>query len=106
MTLSTGEFHCSRTFDDPVTISPAILAELAPLTEKEDETIAILVTAVFFSLMSVGMPACAEEIPTVDTTEQQTRQKDECMLAAKHCGLSVMSLQDKIEKLKDDIEKG
>jgi len=56
--------------------------------------------------MSVGMPACAEEIPTVDTTEQQTRQKDECMLAAKHCGLSVMSLQDKIEKLKDDIEKG
>jgi hypothetical protein len=70
------------------------------------KTILTAVIIAVFSLISIEPPACADDTPTINPTEQQTQQKDECMLAAKHCGLSIMSLQDKIEKLKEDIEKG
>jgi len=48
----------------------------------------------------------ADESTNNDSSGAPNQQKDVCMLAARHCGLSAMSLQDKIEKLKDDIDKG
>jgi hypothetical protein len=52
------------------------------------------------------VPVCADDVTETGQTEQQKKQKDECLLVAKRCGISVMSIQDKIEKLKDEIAKG
>ena len=57
-------------------------------------------------LLSVVMPVYADDVTKIDQTEQQTKQKDECLLVAKRCGISVMSIQDKIEKLREEIAKG
>lgn len=34
------------------------------------------------------------------------KKKNECLLIAKDCGSSIQSIQDKIEKLKEEIAKG
>ena len=52
------------------------------------------------------MPVHADEASTTEASEQQTKQKDECLLVARNCGNSAISIQDKIEKLKDEIAKG
>jgi membrane protease subunit (stomatin/prohibitin family) len=64
------------------------------------------ITVAIFSLTTIIMPVFAEEVNPADSLEQQDQQKDECLLVARNCGNSAVSIQDKIERLKDEIAKG
>jgi len=67
---------------------------------------AILFMAIVFSLLSIIVPVYADEAATDELTEQQTQQKNECILLAISCGNSIISIQDKIQLLKEEIAKG
>lgn len=41
-----------------------------------------------------------------DFSDDLPPKKDECLLIARNCGTSARSLQDKIEKLQEEIQKG
>lgn len=58
--------------------------------------IAVLAMAVF--MMSLSVPVCASDM--------SKEQKDECLLASKNCKNSVDSIQQKIKKLNNEINKG
>ena len=66
----------------------------------------ILFMAIVFSLLSIIVPVYADEADTDEPTEQQTQQKNECILLAISCGNSIISIQDKIQLLKEEIAKG
>ena len=66
----------------------------------------ILFMAIIFSLLSIIVPIYADEAATEEPAEQQTQQKNECILLAVSCGNSIISIQDKIELLKEEIAKG
>lgn len=68
--------------------------------------ISIVYTIILVALMSAGAPVFAVEATIPDPAEQKVQQKDECLLVAKNCGTSILSIQDKIEKLKEEIAKG
>jgi len=70
------------------------------------KAISILFTTIVFSLLSIVVPVYADMAPTTEPSGQQAQQKNECLLAAKNCGRSVISIQDKIGLLKDEIAKG
>jgi len=74
--------------------------------ESNMRRIFLYVTAMLFSLTSNLMPIFAEEANPTDSSEQQIQQKDECLLVARNCGNSAVSIQDKIERLKEEIAKG
>jgi len=67
---------------------------------------AILFMAIVFSLLSIIVPVYADEAATDEPTEQQTQQKNECILLAISCGNSIISIQDKIQLLNEEIAKG
>jgi len=56
------------------------------------------------SLLMSALPVFSDE--EIETSEKAEQQKDECLLLARHCGTTVYSIQDKIEKLKEEIAKG
>lgn len=62
--------------------------------------------AVFISLMLFAMTIMAEESSETVQSEKQFQQKDECLLLAKNCGNSVVSIQDKIGRLEEEIARG
>ena len=66
----------------------------------------ILFMAIVFSLLSIIVPVYADEAATDEPTEQQTQQKNECILLAISCGNSIISIQDKIQLLNEEIAKG
>jgi hypothetical protein len=66
----------------------------------------ILFTTLVFSLLTITMPVYSDEAATVEPNEQQTLQKNECILLAVQCGNSIISIQDKIQLLKEEIAKG
>jgi len=66
----------------------------------------VLITAVGMYLLTIGVSVRADESVTTEVSEQQTQKKDECLLVARNCGNTVMSIQDKIERLKEEIAKG
>jgi len=66
--------------------------------------IAILALWIAVSLLSVARPAFSEE--GEDTNISAEKQKDECLLLARRCGTAAYSIQDRIEKLREEIEKG
>jgi hypothetical protein len=66
----------------------------------------LLFMTILFSLLSIIVPVYADEATTGEPTEQQTQQKNECILLAIKCGNSIMSIQDKIQLLKEEISKG
>jgi len=66
----------------------------------------MLLMAIVFSLLSIIMPVYADEAATDEPTEQQTQQKNECILLAISCGNSIISIQDKIQLLNEEIAKG
>ena len=68
--------------------------------------ISMLLTAMLISLLPVVVPVLADEAATTEQPGQQTQQKDECLLLAKSCGNSAVSIQDKIDRLKEEIAKG
>jgi hypothetical protein len=55
-------------------------------------------------LMTAGMVGSV--LPVFSGDDDAARQKDECLLIARDCGSSVQSIQDKIERLKEEIAKG
>jgi len=67
---------------------------------------AILFMAIVFSLLSIIVPVYADEADTDEPTEQQTQQKNECILLAISCGNSIISIQDKIQLLNEEIAIG
>jgi hypothetical protein len=62
--------------------------------------------AVVISVLPNLMPVCADDAETTVSNEQQAQQKDECILVARNCGNSAISIQDKIDRLKNEIAKG
>lgn len=66
----------------------------------------MLLTAMAIYLLASCVAVTADENATMETSEQQTQQKDECLLVARNCGNSAISIQDKIERLKEEIAKG
>jgi hypothetical protein len=66
----------------------------------------ILFMTIVISLLSIMVPAYADETATEKPTEQETQQKNECILLAVSCGNTIISIQDKIELLKEEIAKG
>lgn len=68
---------------------------------------AIIVSAVAAALlMNVSAVFSAEEYMGQGMEQQQTQQKDECLLVAQNCPGEVMSIQQKINKLNAEIAKG
>jgi len=61
---------------------------------------------IILSLLPAVVTVLADETGMSDVSVQQTQKKDECMLVARNCGNSVISIQDKIERLKEEIAKG
>jgi len=51
------------------------------------------------------LPVFSDDSGGSDSSGQATK-KDECLLESKNCGNRVVSIQDKIEKLKEEIAKG
>lgn len=66
----------------------------------------MLFTLIVICLLSFVVPTLADEVATPEVSEQQVQQKNECLLRAKSCGNSIISIQDKIERLKEEIAKG
>jgi hypothetical protein len=69
------------------------------------KTPSLLIMIIVFSLLVNRMPVLAENTVTAPS-EQDSQEKNECLLAGKHCGYSVVSIQDKIDLLNDEIDKG
>ncbi len=67
--------------------------------------ILFLAFTVMISLSVNIVPVFSDE-PGASESPDQAPQKDECLLAAKNCGNRVVSLQDKIDRLKEEIAKG
>ena len=42
----------------------------------------------------------------METYQQQSQEKNECILLAIKCGNSILSIQDKIQLLREEITKG
>ena len=66
----------------------------------------LLFMTIVFALLTIRVPVYAVETTTEEPTEQQTQQKNECILLAISCGNSIISIQDKIQLLKEEIAKG
>jgi len=62
--------------------------------------------AILISMLSIFAPVYADEATTEEPAEQETQQKNECILLAISCGNSIISIQDKIQLLKEEIAKG
>ena len=65
----------------------------------------LLALILVFALLNSSLNAVSDD-PGRTEQAQKTHLKDECLLIAKKCGTSVVSIQDKIEKLKEEIAKG
>jgi peptidoglycan hydrolase CwlO-like protein len=66
--------------------------------------LAVLISTLAASLLLAVLPALSAE-ETMGQTEQ-SQQKDECLLLAKNCTNEVDSLQQRIDKLYNEIAKG
>ena len=61
-------------------------------------------SALALLLLTAGMVGSA--LPAFPADDDAAPQKDECLLLARQCGLSAQSIQDKIERLQEEIAKG
>jgi len=61
---------------------------------------------IVLALLPVVVPVRGDEAASTDALDQQQQQKDECLLTARKCGNTAISIQDKIERLKEEIAKG
>ncbi len=55
-------------------------------------------------VLSVGV--LVHSTPLFSETDDTAKQKNECLLIARDCGSAAQWIQDKIEKLQEEIEKG
>lgn len=58
-----------------------------------------------WSFLLVLMTVLLTTVPVL-SEDGDGGQKDECLLIARHCGNAARSVQDKIERLQEEIEKG
>lgn len=65
----------------------------------------LLFSVVAVTLLFTSGSVYSDETGATESSVQR-QQKDECLLLAIKCGTSIVSIQDKIEKLKDEIAKG
>jgi len=56
------------------------------------------------ALLPIAVPVFSDE--GEDTSRKSEQNRDECLLLARRCGTAAYSIQDKVEKLKEEIEKG
>ena len=68
--------------------------------------LATVVTALLSATAPAMAPVLAGEPPPEETQDQRAAHRNECLLVATQCGTSIISIQDKIEMLKDEIAKG
>jgi hypothetical protein len=70
--------------------------------------IAIIIPTLAAAMMISAMPAFSDEEygSTMGGGEKANAQKDECILVAKNCGDSVDTIQQRIDKLQREINKG
>ena len=66
--------------------------------------ITLLTFCLAASLLISATSAVSDEVEVSIRSAEQ--QRDECLLLARHCGTTAYSIQDKIEKLREEIEKG
>ena len=66
----------------------------------------LFIATVVFSLLSILVPAHADEGTTVEPYQQQPQERNECILLSIKCGNTILSIQDKIQLLKEEIAKG
>jgi len=68
--------------------------------------LSMLFATIVLALLPTVVPVRAEEAASTEALDRQKQQKDECLLTARKCGNTAISIQDKIERLKDEIAKG
>ena len=56
--------------------------------------------------LAVAVGMAGSILPAFPGDDDAARQKDQCVLIARECGSSVQSIQDKIERLQEEIAKG
>lgn len=61
--------------------------------------IMLVVAVLLFAGLGVTLPGFSEE-------DSERLRKDECLLIARNCGGSARSIQDKVERLHEEIGKG
>jgi len=66
----------------------------------------LFIATVVFSLLSILAPVHADEATTVEPYQPQPQERNECILLAIKCGNTILSIQDKIQLLKEEIAKG
>lgn len=70
------------------------------------KTNSILFAALVLVLWLIRVPVYADEVTAVEPYEPQARERNECVLLSIKCGNSIISIQDKIQLLKEEIAKG
>ena len=68
--------------------------------------ISMLISVLLATLFIYTMPTSANDSSMGSMQAQLTQQKDECMLVAKNCGNEDLYAQQKVDRLKREIEKG
>lgn len=68
--------------------------------------IAIIIPTLAAAIIINAIPALSEEGTTIGGQEEITTQRDECLLLALNCPDSVDSIQQRINKLQGEINKG
>ena len=71
-----------------------------------NKVIHLFITFIVFSALSSVGTVYADESSKNEASDQQNQQKNECLLLGKNCGHTVISIQDKIEMLNEEIAKG
>jgi len=66
----------------------------------------ILFMTIIISMLSADMKVSAEETAAVEPYEQHAQERNECILLAIKCGNTILSIQDKIQLLREEIAKG
>lgn len=68
--------------------------------------IAILIPVIAAVMIMFAAPVRSDEGSTYGTQEKSTGQKDECLLVAMNCVDNVDSIQQRIDKLQKEINRG
>lgn len=68
--------------------------------------IAIMIPTLAAAIMINAIPVLAEEGTPMSGQEQAATQRDECLLVALNCPDNVDTLQQRIDKLQAEINKG
>jgi hypothetical protein len=66
------------------------------------------ITLLAAALLIMAVPVLANDLSVLPTREPELQQsgKDECLLVAMNCGDRAMSIQNRIDTIKNEIKKG